>query len=654
MPDARSIKQVAGFAEPVLILLPLLAVLLVAWPLRAESLVLVIAASVAVLLARRDARKRDQRLASHERAAEVALRRLRLTADQLRDGVMVVDDAGEVVVINEKAIALLELPDRFRQPCQPFSDIADYLAVRDEFSACAETAGHVDAFRPGERGRVRTFADAIAHHDFDRRRPDGTVLRIETRPMLDGGFIRLVTDITAQRRADEKIARLARQDAVTSLLNRAAFRECTAAALGRSGAGRGLTLMVVDIDAFKIVNEAHGQEIADRLLRTIGMRLSASVRASDVVARTGGNEFSIALRGLSDAGVALARARQIAKSMREPFIIADRVILITISIGIVVAPADGDTVDGLLRCADVALRSAKLEGRGSCRLYLPEKERPVALRRQTEIELSRAVLDEQIELLYQPLISVRDGKVAGFEALLRWRHPSRGMIASTGFMPLAEETGLIVPIEQWMLREACQAASRWPGDVRIAINLSTTQFRTQPVADQTREALRASGLAPDRLELAVPEAALLHNAAGTLSQLRELNDLGVRITVDGFGIGYASLTYLSEFAFDHIRVHEGLIAELGCSSEADAIVEAMIAIAGRLGVKVIAGGVERQEQFEILARLGCAEVQGSLFDPPRPAAEIGEARAACGGDNDGMADVAASLGLWRNQNGLAE
>ena len=400
MRGARSIEQVAGLAEPVLILLPMLAVAFVAGPDRAESLLLVIAAAVAVLLAWRQARKRDQRLASHERAAEVAVRRLRLATDQLRDGVVVVDDAGEVVVINDKALTLLELPDRFRQPRQPFSDIADYMAMRDEFSACSETPARGNAPRPGERRRTRALADGIARDDCERRRRDGTVLDIKTRPMPDGGFIRIVTDVTAQRRSDEKIARLARQDAVTSLPNRAAFREYVETFLGTSGADQGLSLMVIDVDKFSLVNESHGQDIADQLLRAIALRLCDAVRSSDVVARTAGDEFSIVLRGLSDPGVALARARQIAKSMCEPFVVADRVMHTTISIGIAVAPADGGTFEQLVRCAEAALRSAKMEGSGSSRLFAPQQAGQNSPRRRIDLELPRTTPDGQLELHY--------------------------------------------------------------------------------------------------------------------------------------------------------------------------------------------------------------------------------------------------------------
>jgi diguanylate cyclase (GGDEF)-like protein len=653
MPAGYSKNRLAIAAAAAVIVL---AIVLALVP-HATSLVsvgLVAISALAAIVARNEASRLRYCLARSEAEATTAARDLRFTLDAIAEGVVVVERNGNVSAINEKAIVMLDLPARFREPGQPFTGIIDYMAARGEFQVTANDLGRPQALRQDEIERVRTLVDGAENDTYERRRPDGTVLKVASKRTPGGGFVRVISDVTEHHRSAEKIERLYRQDALTSLPNRAAFAEYFKDTFAHRQPSDEFSLVIVDVDAFKLVNEAHGHATGDRLLRAIALRLTDSVRAGDFVARTAGDEFSVVLRSLGDPRIALGRARELVKTLREPYVIADHVIVTSVSAGVAICPSDGETAEELIRNADLALHNAKLEGRNTCRLFAPEHAEQIAARRRIELDLARAVLNDQLALHYQPLVNVPSRQIVGFEALLRWHHPELGMVSPAEFIPIAEETGLIAPIGRWVLRQACEEAMRWPDSLRVAVNLSATQFKTSSLVGEIKEALHTSGLPPHRLELEVTETALLHNTENTVSQLREIGAMGARIAMDDFGTGYSSLNYLREFAFDRIKIDGSFIAELGCSPEADSIVEAIVALARCLGVETTAEGVEKPDQLARLTRMGCSEVQGYLFARPRPAAQIADMLDAGTKALSRMPSAPSSLDLSADQYRLAK
>lgn len=613
---------------------------------------LIMISAIAAIVARYESGCLRRRLEISEAEAAAAARDLRFTLDAIAEGVVVVERSGNVSAINDKAIAMLDLPARFRVPGQAFTSIIDYMDERGEYKVSANDAGCPNALRSDELDRVRTLLAGLEQDTYERRRPDGTVLSVASKRMPGGGFVRVIADVTEHHRSVEKIERLHRQDALTSLPNRSAFSAHLKALLDHRD--EEFSLLIMDVDAFKLINEAHGHATGDRLLRAMALRLNEQVRAGDFVARNAGDEFAVILRKMGDPTIALARARQIVKAMREPYVIAEQVIVTSVSAGVAICPGNGESAEELVRNADLALRNAKLEGRNTCRLFASEHAEQIAVRRRIEHELARAVLRNQLTLHYQPLIDVRSREVVGFEALLRWRHPELGLISPAEFIPIAEETGLIAPIGRWVLHQACKAAARWPGNLRVAVNLSAVQFRTLSIVGDIRDALDASSLAPHRLELEVTETALLHNTETTVAQLRDIGAMGARIAMDDFGTGYSSLSYLREFAFDRIKIDGSFIAELGCNSESDSIVEAIIALARCLGVETTAEGVEKADQFARLARMGCNEVQGYLFAKPCPVSQVPELLNAGAAAGPALNKGPASLELSGHEHRLLE
>jgi diguanylate cyclase (GGDEF)-like protein len=393
--------------------------------------------------------------------------------------------------------------------------------------------------------------------------------------------------------------------------------------VARARRGQGLALHCLDLDQFKAVNDTLGHPVGDALLQAVAARLLERTRASDTVARLGGDEFAVVQTPIERAADAANFAERLIAMLDEPFVVAGHQIIIGTSIGIAVAPQDAEDADQLLKCADLALYRAKAEGRAVYRLFQAEMDAQMQARRALELDLRNALRGNQMELVYQPLIDLRTRSVAGFEALLRWRHPTKGPILPDRFIPLAEEIGAIVPIGEWVLRRACAVAATWPEQLpeqlKIAVNLSPVQFRSRGLVGIVAAALRDSGLAPDRLELEITETVLLNDTTATLATLHDLRALGVRIAMDDFGTGYSSLSYLRQFPFDRIKIDPSFIRELGTPGDCSAIVRAVTALSRELGMATTAEGVETREQLAALARAGCTDAQGYLFS--RPVAE---------------------------------
>ena len=451
---------------------------------------------------------------------------------------------------------------------------------------------------------------------------DGRVVAISHEPMDDGGWVATYEDVTERRRAEAHINFLARHDALTSLPNRVLFRECLNHELTQLDRGHGFAVLFIDLDQFKAVNDTYGHPVGDRLLRAAAERVQACVRQGDTVARLGGDEFAVVQVGVTEPNDAAELAGRIVRALGDPFELDEHRVLIGASLGIAVAGSDGTSADTLLKNADLALYRAKVDGRGQYRCFEPGMDARLQARRAIELELRRAVANDEFELYYQPLIDLRADRMCGFEALIRWRHPTRGMVSPVEFIPVAEETGLIVPIGEWVLRRACTEACRWPEPLKVAVNLSPLQFKSPKLLGAVAEALRSSGLAAGRLELEITESVLLADNDSSLATLRQLHELGAHIAMDDFGTGYSSLSYLRSFPFDKIKIDKIFVSDLETKQDSRAIVRCIIGLGQSLGMQILAEGVETVEQLERLRSEGCDEVQGFIFSEPKPAKDI--------------------------------
>ena len=430
-------------------------------------------------------------------------------------------------------------------------------------------------------------------------------------------------DIAERKRAEAQIARLAHYDPLTELPNRVLFQKSLSDALARRARkGDQLAVHFIDLDRFKTVNDTLGHPLGDALLREAAERLQGCVREGDTVARLGGDEFAVVQTGLSDMSGATRLAGRIVEAMSVPFDLQGHQVVIGASVGVAASPSDGLDADELLKKADMALYRAKADGRGAFHFFERSMDEQLQARRALELDLRRALQAGEFELFYQPLYHLGDERVTGCEALLRWRHPERGMVSPADFIPLAEEIGLIVQLGEWVLRNACAEAAKWPEHVRLAVNLSPAQFRDRGLVRTVVSALAASGLAAQRLELEITESVLLQDSAANMTMLHDLKALGVRISMDDFGTGYSSLSYLRSFPFDKIKIDQTFVRDILEDSDAMAIIKAVLDLGSSMGIVTTAEGVETLEQLNALRGQGCAEIQGYFISRPAPAAEI--------------------------------
>ncbi len=417
---------------------------------------------------------------------------------------------------------------------------------------------------------------------------------------------------------------MARHDSLTSLPNRALLRERIEQALTAVAPGTGLALLYLDLDRFKTINDTLGHPVGDELLRRVAERLSACLRSVDTAARLGGDEFAIIQSAVNSPAEVRALAGRITAAIAQPFDIDGNHVSVFVTLGIAMAPGDGGSSEQLMKNADIALYRAKLEQPGGWRFFDAEMGTQMDARRQLEMDLRFALAEGQLAVFYQPLCDVGTRRVIGFEALLRWHHPVRGLVYPDEFIPIAEETGLIESIGDWVLMRACADAARWPDSLHVAINLSPVQFRSGGLTDAVRKALAQSGLPAWRLELEITEAVLMHNSEGTRKALHELRGLGARIALDDFGTGYSSLSYLRSFPFDKIKIDRSFIRDMTKNEDTRSIVRAIAALGSSLNMTTTAEGVETEEQFALVRSKGCTEAQGYLFSKPQPAAQIDE------------------------------
>jgi diguanylate cyclase (GGDEF)-like protein/PAS domain S-box-containing protein len=452
---------------------------------------------------------------------------------------------------------------------------------------------------------------------------NGRSIRVVDQPMRGGGWVATFEDITEWQAAQEQISHMARHDALTNLPNRTLFREQLEKALRLVRRSDQLAVLCLDLDHFKDINDSLGHPVGDALLKEVARRLGECVTEHDTVARLGGDEFAI-VQFCSDcepSAVAML-ASHVVEKVSAPYEIAGHQLVIGVSIGISLAPEDGKNPDELLKKADLALYRAKEDGRGTYRFFETGMDARAQARRLLELDLRAALKRGEFEVYYQPIRDVAKDVVVAFEALVRWNHSLRGMISPVNFIPLAEETGLIVPLGDWVLRRACMDAAQWSQDVGVAVNLSPVQFKNLNLVASVKDALKDSGLPAHRLELEITESVLLQNSEATLSVLHELRGFGVRISLDDFGTGYSSLSYLRSFPFDKIKIDRSFITELATREDSMAIVRAVTGLGKSLGIVTTAEGVETDAQFNLLRQEGCTQAQGYLFSPPRPVAEV--------------------------------
>jgi diguanylate cyclase (GGDEF)-like protein len=453
---------------------------------------------------------------------------------------------------------------------------------------------------------------------------DGKFMMLTRQPMAGGGWVTLIEDITERRRVEAEIVHLARHDVLTGLANRAEFNarlEEASKRLKRNGGG--IAVMMIDLDRFKAVNDTHGHLAGDQLLSEVAHRLQSAVRDTDVLARLGGDEFAIIQEGGPDQREgAVALALRIIEITSKSFDLNGHDASVGVSIGIAMAPEDGIEPGDLLKRADLALYSVKSSGRNDFRMFRNEMLEIVNTQQSAERELREAIALGQFELHYQPVVDVKTRKLCGVEALVRWRHPTRGMIAPDNFIPLAESTGLIAPLGEWILKQACSDAVAWPAHIKVAVNISAIQFKKGNLFEVILGTLVKTGLPPERLELEITETSLLENQEAHLTTIRQLKNLGLSVALDDFGTGFSSINYLTIFPFDKIKIDKSFMGSLSMHHKSSAIISSIATLARGLDMSVTAEGVEMREQLESLKTLGVNFAHGYLLGRPMPIGEL--------------------------------
>ena len=531
--------------------------------------------------------------------------------NNMSQALCMVDANQQLIVCNVRFLELFGLSPGVVQPGTQFTDV---------FRAMGAT-GHYDP-ELIEATWIEQQALILAHKSgaFLQEIQDGPALAVAHQPMTGGGWVATYEDVTVRHRAEERIRFMAHHDALTKLPNRMLFHDRMEEMLRAPGRRRDrLAVLCLDLDYFKNVNDTLGHPVGDALLEAVAARLRNCVRKDDVVARIGGDEFAILQLSAGHPNEAELLAQRITRTMCLPFDLDGQRAVVGASIGIAVATSHSMSADVLLKNADMALYRAKADGRGRYRFFEVEMDAQMQARRAIELDLREALSRQELELWYQPIFDLATNRVTGFEALLRWNHPTHGMILPAQFIPLAEELGLIVPIGEWVLRQACLDAADWPHDLKVAVNLSPVQFQSDNLVYAVEYALVQARLPADRVELEITETALLRDNQAVLATLHQLRNLGLRTVLDDFGTGYSSLSYLRIFPFDKLKIDQSFVREMATRPDCEAIVNSVAALALQLGITTTAEGVETAEQLELVRRAGCAEAQGYYFDRPQPA-----------------------------------
>ena len=539
---------------------------------------------------------------------------LHTVLNNMSQGVLLFDSALKLVICNQRYIEMYGLSPEIVKPGCTLRDLLDGRMQAGTFSGdpVEYVARLAECIVEG-----KTFSSVT-------KLADGRIISLVSKPIFGGGWLATHEDITERQSAEERIGHMARHDALTDLPNRVLMRERLEHELKRVKRGESLAVLCLDLDHFKSVNDTLGHPIGDELLKLVADRLRGCTREPDTIARLGGDEFAIIMTKMQKENDPATLARRIRESIIKPYQIEGHQIITDISIGISLSPDDGTEPDELLKNADMALYGAKADGRGTYRFFELEMDARMKARRDLEMDLRKALGNGEFELYYQPLVNLQTNEISAFEALLRWQHPVRGMISPADFIPLAEETGLIVPLGEWVLNTACEEAVNWPSHVKVAVNLSPAQLTNRNLVSVVKKALADSGMDARRLQLEITETVLLQNTFATLARLHELRKLGAQIALDDFGTGYSSLSYLRSFPFDKIKIDQSFIQDMSNGAEPLAIVNAVAGLAKCLNMISTAEGVETQQQMDTVQSMGCTEMQGYLFSRARPAKEIGQ------------------------------
>ena len=544
------------------------------------------------------------------RESELRNKHMQLDAavNNMKHGLVLVDAAGCLTLANDQVLKLYGVD---RDDLTVNMTITDLLELRVSKGV---------AKRDLSNKAFAAFVKRTRGHDgkpFVVKMTNGRLVSIDCIPMSSGGWVITFLDVTDQREKEAKIAYMARHDSLTNLPNRVVLAEALEKTIAHCQRGKSAALHFLDLDFFKNVNDTLGHAIGDKLLVAVAERLRKCVRPSDTVARLGGDEFAILQTFIERPEDATTLATRAIEVIRAPYEIDGQIIVIGASVGIALSPANGTTSEALLKNSDLALYRAKDLGRGAYHFFELALNQKMQARRTIEADLRVALIEQQFELHYQPLVSIETRKIYGVEALLRWRHPIRGLISPLEFIPIAEETGLITSIGEWVIHEACRAAAAWPSDIRVAVNLSPVQLRRSDIVRTITDALAASNVDPERLEIEITESSLLEASDTVLEILQRLRDLGIGVALDDFGTGYSSLSYLQSFPFTNLKIDRSFIKELGSKKGASEIVKAIVAIAKAVNMKVTAEGIETEDQLQQAIVCGCTEFQGYLFSRPQ-------------------------------------
>lgn len=451
---------------------------------------------------------------------------------------------------------------------------------------------------------------------------DGRRIGVTVSKLTGGSWMARLEDVTKQWHSDEQVAHLARHDELTGLPKVALLCAEVTRLLARSDTVNGLAVICLDLDRFKTVIDQFGHSAADDVLRQAACRLRGCARQNDMIVRAGGDEFVVLQHGAEQPAAANALAQRMMAALAQPFEVNKRQAHVSASVGVALAPFDGKDAETLLRNAALAMGHAKAGLSGKLCFFEPEMDTRAQARLTLESDLRQAVAEQSLHLHYQPKVNLATGRVRGVEALARWEHPTRGNVSPLDFIPMAEETGLIVAIGRWVLSRACADALLWPPEVHVAVNVSVLQFRRGTLLRDVAQALRDSGLPATRLEIEITETVMMEDAAQAIEVLNDLRRLGVRVAMDDFGTGYSSLSYLRSFPFDRIKIDRSFVRDVGTHAGARSIVSAIAGLGRSLGMAVTAEGVETLAQLDAVRNEGCDEVQGYLFSRPRPACDI--------------------------------
>jgi diguanylate cyclase (GGDEF)-like protein len=522
------------------------------------------------------------------------------------------DESARVVVCNQRYIEMYGLSPDVVKTGSTLTEVIPHGTERGSFSGDPDGVS-ASILKRISRGAVTNVCLNTA---------DGRTMNVIERPVPGGGWVVTHDDISESRQAEARIAHLTGHDPLTDLPNRAQYHESLRQALGRIRRRGRLAVLLLDLDHFKTINDTLGHPVGDDLLKAVAVRLQQCLGDTGIVARLGGDEFGVVQIGIHDPSETAALAAQIQEAVAVPYELNGHHLLINVSIGIALSPDEGLDADSLLRNADIALYGAKAGGRGTCKFFEKAMDDRMKLQRGLELDLRMALERDEFELHYQPILNLETDTICGCEALLRWNHPSRGLIPPAEFIPMAEDTGLIARIGEWVMRTACAAAATWPDDIRVAVNVSPAQLHTDGLLDAVLDALQSAGLAPHRLEIEITEAILMRNSETTLNTLHRLRKLGIRIAMDDFGTGFSSLSYLRRFPFDKIKIDQSFVRGLSETPESGAIVRTVANLAASFRMTTTAEGVETDLQRRIVEASGCTEMQGYLFSRPRTASAI--------------------------------